>query len=129
MTVKDFKKGQTVCLRALPYSNAARAIPGDAPPQAYLFPAVVKCVGSHYITVYYYGDIKFAIDNNFCETTTGVKRGYAVYLTPQDALTAIFQEDSWKNIRRYIDSQYKVPSKCTKEDLQTVLELIRKWNS
>lgn len=109
MTVKDFYKGQTVCLRAIPYGNAFRRIPYGSPPEAYLCPATVKSVGRCYVTVHRYRDIKFDVNNDFHEKTDAVLEGYALYLTPQDALEAMRLEDIWHGIRTYMDKQHQVP--------------------
>ena len=127
MTVKDFYKGQTVCLRAIPNGNAYRKVPTGAPPEAYLCPATVKSVGRCYVTVHRYSDIKFDVNNNFHEKTSGVLEGYALYLTPQEALEAMRLEEGWQAVRGYIDRQYKVPEKCTFEDLQLLHYMIARW--
>lgn len=129
MTVKDFYKGQTVCLRAIPHGNAFRRIPYGSPPEAYLCPATVKSVGRCYVTVHRYRDIKFDVNNNFYEITDGVREGYAIYLTPQDALEAMRLEGIWCGIQAYMDRHYNVPEKCTFEDLQLMQQLIAKWKT
>ena len=85
MNKSDFKVGQTVYIRIIPVSNAARSQSGTDPLK-WVFARKVKSVGRRYVTVEdSYSDIRFDVSNDFKHENLE----YEVFLTEEAAIDKV----------------------------------------
>lgn len=85
MNKSDFKVGQTVYIRIIPGSNAARS-QSDKDPLKWVFAGKVKSVGKRYVTVEDgFSDIRFDASNDFKHENLE----YEVFLTEEAALDKV----------------------------------------
>lgn len=85
MNKSDFKVGQTVYIRIIPGSNAARSQSGTGPLK-WVFARKVKSVGRRYVTVEdSYSDIRFDVSNDFKHENLE----YEVFLTEEAAIDKV----------------------------------------
>lgn len=85
MNKSNFKAGQTVYIRIIPGSNAARN-QSDKDPFNWIFARKVKSVGKRYITVENgFNDIRFDVGNDFKHENLE----YEVFLTEEAATEKI----------------------------------------
>lgn len=124
----DFKKGQKVYLYVTG-NEARRTKPGI---ENRIREAVVKTVGRKYITVGYpnrqYFEAKFEIDNDFRQFYETGTVDFILYLTKED----IYEDLRVGQFQKYIRDEIRtdsVLSKITKEDLETIADIVSKYTT
>ena len=119
MTKEDFKVGQTVyLLQILNFRNATI--------EERIKEVNVLSVGRKYITVDFWGQMKFDLTNGFREVTR-YSPSYKLYLSKEQ----IFQEFHRYSMEQAVNSAFEwtrsITRKMSQEDLQTVLDIVNKY--
>lgn len=118
MTKEDFKVGQTVyLLQILNYRNNATA-------EERIREVKVVSVGRKYITVDFWGKVKFDSTDNFKEVTV-YSPSYALYLSKEQILQDIHKEQMIKDV--YSSFNFGLVRRMSHEDLQTVFDIMKKY--
>lgn len=121
MKKEDFSAGQTVYLLERRFEAFEfRRI------QGFIKEAKVRSVGRKYITVDYCGGIRFDITNEFREVTD-YSPTYRLYLSKEDIQNEFKRKDITKEIQEKIKRCGGLFNRMTEEDLQTILNIIRKY--
>ena len=124
----DFKKGQKVYLYVTG-NEARRTKPGI---ENRIREAVVKTVGRKYITVGYpnrqYFEAKFEIDNDFRQFYETGTIDFVLYLTKEE----IYEDLGAWQLQKFIRDEIRtdsVMSKISKEDLETIADIVSKYTT
>lgn len=129
MRKEDFYKGQTVWVYLT--GNAAR---GKKTTEERIQEWEVISVGRKYITarpkgrIGAYCDEKFEIENNFHHVYTYGSANYVLYLSKEDILKDVWRSQIREYIRRCARWESPITGMMSDEDLQTVLEIFRKYD-
>ena len=121
MKKEDFKVGQTVYLLEQRFTEFDyRRI------QGFIKEVKVLKVGKKYITVDFYGGLRFDIANEFREVTN-YSPTYRLYLSKEDIQKEFQRKETIKEIQEKIRHSSGMLNRMTEEDLQTMLNIIRKY--
>ena len=120
MTKEDFKVGQTAyVLQILNFRNGATV-------EERIREVKVLSVGRKYITVDFWGQMKFDVTKGFVEVTH-YSPSYRLYLSKEQ----IFQEINRYSMEQTVNSAFEwtrsIARKMSQEDLQTVLDIVNKY--
>jgi hypothetical protein len=121
MTKEDFKVGQTVyLLHVLNYGRQSTL-------EERIKEVKVLSVGRKYITVNYWGNMRFDITDNFREVTIYTPN-YKLYLSKEKIFAEAKRYSMEKEVERAFRWENKIVRKMTTEDLQIILDIINKYD-
>lgn len=119
MTKDDFYVGRSVYV--LQVLNCSKK-----PLEERITEVKVKSVGRKYITVDFWGDMKFDIANNFRQVTS-YSPHYRLYLTREEIE---YEHERFNNID-FVEKSFRwyagITKKLSDEDLATVISIIKKY--
>lgn len=121
MKKEDFKVGQTVCLLANRYEEFDFHVI-----EKRIKEVKVLTVGRKYITTDFCGGMRFDITNDFRQDTPYTPT-YTLYLSKVDILKEFKRKETIAEINKKIKYDNRLLKRMTDDDLQTILNIIRKY--
>lgn len=128
MKKEDFHKGQTVWVYLV--GNAAR---GKKTTEERVQEWEVISVGRKYITARPRGvmsgwDVKFEIDEDFCQVYNHGCANYVLYLSKEAILEDVWRGKTRKYIKESVNWYSPIIGRMSDEDLKTVSEIFKKYD-
>lgn len=124
MRKEEFKKGQTVWVYLV--GNAAR---GKKAKEERIKEYEVISVGRKYITVRPKiggWDVKFEIENDFREATSGCT-DHLLFLSKEDIEVMLERQEKIRFVEQAFKWENRIYSKLSDEDLDTIVDIARKY--
>lgn len=115
MKLSDFKKGQTVYIRG-----------GYRKSDVEIREVKVQSVGRKYVTVDYWGGMRFDATKNFVEVTNYTPN-YKLYLSREQIENEILRGEKESKVSSSFRWENRLTEKMSDEDLDKIIEIINKY--